>query len=255
MIYRLQKFLMSRENSCGYVYLLIEREFINANQQVYKIGRTGQNCPWERFKNYPKQSQFIFFFSVNNYKKIKQNIKKKIKYTNLIIHRKDIGEEYFEGNINIFIEIFNQHCKNEINEFTNQSIKSKKVIDAENIKKIRISLNVSNKGTENNVTESHISLNVSNKETENVTESHISLNVSNKETENNVTESQISLNVSNKETENNVTESQISLNVSNKETENNVTESQISLNVVNKETENNVTERQIGGNPPKLSLK
>jgi hypothetical protein len=117
---------MSEKNHCGYVYLLIEREFINANQPIYKIGRTGQNSPLNRLKGYPKQSQFILFYSVNNYKNIEQNIKKELKHRNEIIHKNDIGEEYFQGDINIFVSIFNQYCISQINGFTNQPIQSKK---------------------------------------------------------------------------------------------------------------------------------
>ena len=133
------KIQMSGKDHCGYVYLLIEREFINANQPIYKIGRTGQNPPWHRLNGYPKGSQFIFFLSVNNHKKIEQNIKKELKNTHSIQHRKNIGQEYFEGHIDQFLPIFNRHCSTQINEFTNQP---KKLINTDSIKTTQMSVNV-----------------------------------------------------------------------------------------------------------------
>ncbi len=140
---------MAGKNYYGYVYLLIEREFINANQPVYKIGRTGHKCPLTRLKGYPKQSQFICFYSVNNYKRIEQNIKKELKYRKEIIHRKDIGEEYFQGDTNIFMPIFNQYCVSQINNYAKIPIQPKQIINEyddkqHNVKMNQISLDIIN---------------------------------------------------------------------------------------------------------------
>ncbi len=92
----------------GYVYLLIEREFITLNQSIYKIGQTQQTPPWERFKNYPKKSEVFVLLIANNSKEMEQQIKNQLKKTNNIIHRKDIGEEYFEGDIETLIKVYNE---------------------------------------------------------------------------------------------------------------------------------------------------
>ena len=41
-----------------YIYLLQEREFINAKQNIYKLGKTKQEN-LQRFKQYPKGSKLI----------------------------------------------------------------------------------------------------------------------------------------------------------------------------------------------------
>jgi len=78
-----------------YIYLLQEREFVNSNKNVYKIGKTTQTNT-KRFSQYPKGSilllQIICINCNNCEKQIIQLFTQKYKL------RKDIGNEYFEGN-------------------------------------------------------------------------------------------------------------------------------------------------------------
>ena len=59
-----------------YIYLLQEREFINAKKDIYKIGRTKQEN-LTRFTQYPKGSKLLFQIICVNSQKI-ENILKNI---------------------------------------------------------------------------------------------------------------------------------------------------------------------------------
>ena len=87
-----------------YVYLLQEREFRNANQNIYKIGKT-KTPNLCRFKKYPKDSKLILHAECPNCDEAEKNIIKLFdeKYKN----RKDIGREYYEGcKISMYKDIF-----------------------------------------------------------------------------------------------------------------------------------------------------
>ncbi len=87
------------------MYILQEREFLKEGRPLYKIGRTRQS-PNDRFDDYPKGSKIINYLQVNNSKtteaRIKQIFRQKFKQD------KDIGTEYFEGDINEMIDQLNK---------------------------------------------------------------------------------------------------------------------------------------------------
>lgn len=78
----------------NYVYIIQEREFIKTCEKIYKIGRSKQENN-KRINQYPKQSILLFQIVCNNCDQLERELIKifKKKY----IHRKDIGNEYFEG--------------------------------------------------------------------------------------------------------------------------------------------------------------
>jgi hypothetical protein len=80
--------------STNYIYLVKEREFIKTNENIYKIGRSKQENT-KRFLQYPKGSELILqevcIDCIKTEKMIINEFKKHF------IHRKDIGNEYFEG--------------------------------------------------------------------------------------------------------------------------------------------------------------
>jgi len=78
----------------NYIYLIQEREFIRLQEPVYKIGRTCQQ-DFKRFDGYPKNSHLVLMVDVIDCKAIETLIIKKFK--RLFTHRKDYGNEYFEG--------------------------------------------------------------------------------------------------------------------------------------------------------------
>ncbi len=94
-----------------YVYLLMEREFIKCNESIYKIGQTIENSPWKTLEKYPKNSHLVLFCHVDhNPLLVKQAIENELIETPKILHRKDLGLEYFEGEIDLIKKIFIVHC-------------------------------------------------------------------------------------------------------------------------------------------------
>ena len=87
---------------CNYIYLIKEREFVNNNQNIYKIGKTKQENN-KRFKNYPNGSILLFHtmcIDCDTFEKKLIDIFNK-KFNN----KRDIGLEYFEGDYREMIRI------------------------------------------------------------------------------------------------------------------------------------------------------
>lgn len=87
-----------------YVYLLQEREFVNTNENVYKIGRTKQ-VNLARFRQYPKNSILYLQSFCGNCvlceKEIMKRFAKKYK------RRSELGREYFEGDVrNMMADVY-----------------------------------------------------------------------------------------------------------------------------------------------------
>lgn len=87
-----------------YIYLIKEREFVNNNSDIYKIGKTIQD-PLKRLVHYPKQSKIITVVTVSNCHIIEKDLIKTFK--SKFKWRNDIGNEYFEGDqLDMMNEIF-----------------------------------------------------------------------------------------------------------------------------------------------------
>lgn len=115
-----------------YIYLLQEREFLNSNENIYKIGKTKQENHG-RFKQYPKNSILLFQMICDDCDYLETKIKKifQKKYKQC----KNIGLEYFEGDYNDMIkDIF--YIKNNIIDYENMEID--KQIIAKDIPKISV---------------------------------------------------------------------------------------------------------------------
>ena len=132
-------------------YLLRTREFKNLNDNIYKIGRSINLN--KRIKNYPNNSELILKLNTKNEVETEKIIITIFKKT--FIQRKDIGNEYFEGNIediknkfqNIIIfcnmsNEFNINCNDIIENYNiNLSITKNKEI----LKKINNDINKNKK--------------------------------------------------------------------------------------------------------------
>jgi hypothetical protein len=94
----------------NYIYLLQEREFIKTNENIYKVGMTTKENH-ERFNQYPKGSILLFQMICNNCKNIENMVIKIFK--DKFINRKDIGNEYFEGNYKHMMSIIYETISNE----------------------------------------------------------------------------------------------------------------------------------------------
>jgi hypothetical protein len=95
-----------------YIYLLQEREFIKTKEYVYKVGMTTKKNH-ERFNKYPKGSVLLFQMICNNSKNTEKLVIKKFKDT--FKQRQDIGNEYFEGESKVMIDIIYLTIKDELN--------------------------------------------------------------------------------------------------------------------------------------------
>lgn len=93
-----------------YIYLLQEREFIKTKEHVYKVGMTKKENH-ERFNQYPKGSVLLFQIFCNDCKNMEKLVLKKFKET--FKQRKDIGNEYFEGEYKVMIDIIYLTIKDE----------------------------------------------------------------------------------------------------------------------------------------------
>lgn len=92
-----------------YIYLLREREFISLNQNVYKIGKTKQEN-LQRFHQYPRGSELLLQHSCDNCDALEVQLIRefKIKY----IHRREFGNEYFEGDCKEMIKDIDKKLAN-----------------------------------------------------------------------------------------------------------------------------------------------
>jgi hypothetical protein len=86
--------ICKNNTTSNYIYLIQEREFVNCDEKIYKIGKTKQDN-LRRIKDYPKGSILLLQYNCNNCdiieKKLINDFKNKYK------HQKSIGAEYFEG--------------------------------------------------------------------------------------------------------------------------------------------------------------
>jgi len=113
-----------------YIYLLQEREFVKTGELIYKIGKTKKD-QYTRFNQYPKGSILLLHIKCNDCDCNEKDIIKlfKTKYK----HKKEIGNEYFEGNyIEMMKDIFDIVIKVKNTEkVSNKEIDEEKVSNKE----------------------------------------------------------------------------------------------------------------------------
>mgnify|MGYP001564724393 CR=1 FL=1 len=116
--------------SNNHIYLLREREFLTTNQYILKIGKTTRGAT-KRVSEYPKGSQVIIIIEVENChdaeNKLKEIFIKEFK------QRKDIGAEYFEGDIDkmrkTFLNIADECKINDKQQIFNKDKSLEKIAD------------------------------------------------------------------------------------------------------------------------------
>lgn len=92
-----------------FIYLLQEREFIKSNSPIYKIGKTkNHKC---RMSKYPKGSYLIILMPCDNSDEKEKELLNI--FNEKFIQRKDIGTEYFQGNIKDMISKVIYYCNKE----------------------------------------------------------------------------------------------------------------------------------------------
>jgi hypothetical protein len=89
-----------------YVYVIEESEFIKCGEKIYKVGRSAHIL--NRMAQYPNGSQVRMVLNVSDSVKAEQEILCQLKKYGDITHRKDIGSEYFQGNLCSIITVLSQ---------------------------------------------------------------------------------------------------------------------------------------------------
>ncbi len=84
------------------IYILIENKY--RRDKIYKVGKTDAGLI-NRIKQYDKLTKVLFFCPTYTSKHIEQVMIKQLKLTTLIKWRKDIGLEYFQGDLNLIKDI------------------------------------------------------------------------------------------------------------------------------------------------------
>lgn len=85
----------------GYLYIIKTRESIRMNENIYKIGCTEDIT--RRYRQYPKGSKLIYTIIHNDYKNIEKKWIKTLNDNKNLIKRKDMGNEYYEGDYILII--------------------------------------------------------------------------------------------------------------------------------------------------------
>ena len=91
-----------------FIYLIQEREFVNSGENVFKVGRSSQLI--NRISSYPKGSNVIFAVKVSDAVIAETSVLQKLRNSNDVIQRKDIGSEYFQGYEMKLISIVTHVC-------------------------------------------------------------------------------------------------------------------------------------------------
>ena len=92
----------------SYIYLLQEREFVRLNENVFKIGMTNQ-AGYGRFNNYTKGSILLFHIICDDCRIVERELISQFRL--LYKQRKDIGNEYFEGDYKSMIDVMYSYVK------------------------------------------------------------------------------------------------------------------------------------------------
>lgn len=110
----------------NYIYLVKEREFIKTNENIYKIGRSKQENT-KRFLQYPKGSELIIQSRCIDCIKTEKILIDLFKKN--FIHRRDIGNEYFEGNDIIMQSIIHNLLYDDLKHVNKKDSTIEKIIE------------------------------------------------------------------------------------------------------------------------------
>ncbi len=104
----------------GSIYLLIKKNFIDSGEKIYKIGRTCQFPPQKRVFDYPESSVLLWMIDVDDCYTTETMIKQKLQNNCLIKHRIDLGNEYYEGDVEEIAVVFWIIYRNSVNCILNR---------------------------------------------------------------------------------------------------------------------------------------
>jgi hypothetical protein len=97
----------NRNNASGHIYIIWTSEFARVNDNVYKVGCS--TIISKRMCQYPKNSALM----ICNFNTTIFETEKKLLdvFAKTFTHRKDIGSEYFQGDIEEMKELLLKTCK------------------------------------------------------------------------------------------------------------------------------------------------
>ena len=102
---------MKKQDTSGFAYIIREREFLRMNENVFKVGKCEDIV--KRFKNYPNGSELVKYYKTSDRHAFEKLFLMELKNSN-IKHRKDVGSEYFEGDISVILGILESVVKKEL---------------------------------------------------------------------------------------------------------------------------------------------
>jgi len=102
----------TKTNESHHLYCLIEREFINSGQNVYKVGKSLHLN--QRMSAYPKGSSVISVFKVNNCHTLEKVLLKQLDVCKGLTNAKDVGREYYRGDLKDVMKIFVDVCMTDL---------------------------------------------------------------------------------------------------------------------------------------------
>jgi hypothetical protein len=89
-----------------FIYVIREREFINSGDDIYRVGRSGNIS--QRMANHPKGSSLRLILKVGNAVQAKHEVLSRLNTCKYLVNCTDIGEDYFQGNLDTIISIVTQ---------------------------------------------------------------------------------------------------------------------------------------------------
>lgn len=95
-----------------HLYCLMEREFIKSGEKIYKIGKSVHLS--QRMKSYPKGSQIISIFKVNDCHITEKLLLKRLDQESSFRNAREIGREYYEADLTSLLKIFIEVCMSDI---------------------------------------------------------------------------------------------------------------------------------------------
>jgi hypothetical protein len=98
----------------GYLYIIREREFIKSCESIFKVGHTNKPSPYKRLSQYPNNSEVIAIVKVHDAKNAESAYLETLNSLCIdcvFVHRRDIGREYYEGDVNRLVDILYQVVK------------------------------------------------------------------------------------------------------------------------------------------------
>ena len=107
------------------MYIIKEREFINAQIPVFKVGYS-DDLP-DRMKSYPKGSIILATMRVNNGRSSESKLLAALR-SRRFINRRDIGSESFEGPLMNIVNVFYETCLPMMSDY---SVKSPAVMSTD----------------------------------------------------------------------------------------------------------------------------